>query len=44
MSPSRRSEARGHFNEGTRSTEIADQALLDKLRASGFTVDQSTEI
>lgn len=44
MSPSHRSEAGGPLNEGTRATEIADQALLDKLRARGFTIDQSAEI
>jgi hypothetical protein len=27
-----------------RGSEFADQALLDKLRARGFTIDQSTEI
>ena|ERR1700730_16910570 len=32
------------MNEGARASELADAALLDKLRARGFTIDQSAEI
>jgi hypothetical protein len=32
------------FNEGVRATELADPALLRKLEARGFAVDQSDEI
>jgi hypothetical protein len=32
------------FNEGVRATEFADPALLRKLGARGFVVDQNNEI
>jgi hypothetical protein len=32
------------MNEGSRATEPADPTLLDKLRARGFTIDQTAEI
>lgn len=31
------------MNEGARGTELAEERLLDKLRARGCTVDQSAE-
>jgi hypothetical protein len=35
---------KGLLNEGARATELADEALLNKLRVRGFTIDQSAEI
>ncbi|MCX8139015.1 MAG: hypothetical protein N3E46_04980 [Gemmataceae bacterium] len=35
---------RGLLNEGARATELANEALLNKLRARGYTIDQSAEV
>lgn len=32
------------LNEGARATELADQALLNKLRARDYTIDQNAEV
>ena len=35
---------RALLNQGARASELADQALLDKLKSRGFTIDQSADI